>query len=45
MSPVGFEGYYDGLLLLMKSEQGWPPRDKSQLEELVQRFDTFPVSQ
>ena len=44
MSPGGFEGYYDELLLLMQSEPTWPPRDKGQLEELLRRYDTFPVT-
>lgn len=42
MSPGGFEGYYDELMVMMEKEPFWPPSDTGLLNQLLEKYDTYP---
>ena len=43
MSPGGFEGYYEELQFLIKSEESWPPKDMSKMFKLLEHYDTYSI--
>lgn len=44
MSPGGFEGYFEEVAEIVRSE-GWPPKDMGRFAALMAKYDTFPVVQ
>ena len=41
MTPGGFEDYFDELQFLLEKEPVWPPKDMSQLHQLLEKYDTY----
>lgn len=41
ITPGGFDEYFKELAALAQSEPTWPPKDRSKLEKLYEKFDNY----